>query len=310
MCNKCLLKVTPSTLKFCAEGCKKRIKFSDQICEKHNQLKVYGTICTLCVDNVTVKSMDMEVAIQVDQPPEDEVLLIIRNGEITYDKYNFLNRAGERYHHLFQGGMVGGGECADDNDGEGVETPQNIIYKIAENGYDTVFHIQTPNISTYPGPYLQKYQAEISDGIKSSNLIHNDNNYKANITAVCKYYKNGGEEEGKNFGVLYYPSRFFVLPAYSEAIHTQFISEMADDLTNVMCDRDGKMQGSDWVYMGDFIPYPKNKRGLKSVINLNYHLKPRDIDVGETAECLLWLLNVIKDIGELRKNLESRLQMT
>ena len=49
-----------------------------------------------------------------------------------------------------------------DNDEE-LCGPQNIILKIDENAYDTVFHIQPPNIPIYPAPYLEKHKDQILD---------------------------------------------------------------------------------------------------------------------------------------------------
>ena len=95
-----------------------------------------------------------------------------------------------------------------------------------------------------------------------------------------------------------------------------------------MCDRDGKMEGSQWVYMGtekinitfikalgrsienvrEYTKYPQHKHGATAVINLDYNHKPHHINVGETAECLLWTLKChklylkIKDDEILRKD--------
>ena len=318
VCNNCLLHLTPSTLQSCANSCRKRIKFAGAVCTIHNQIKIYGTICRLCVGNTTIRSIDAETAVEDDEPQEDEVLVIIRENEIILDKHNHFNGEEIEYQHLFvQGGMVG---CGYGGDGGGVGElygPQNIVRRIVENEYDTDFHIQPPNIPIYPTPYLEKYQDEILEAIRSSNLIHDSFNYKANITVFCKYYKNGEGE--KEFGGVYYPSAFLELPAYSGSVETHFLSELIQDLSNVMCDRDSKMEGSQWVYMGtekivisfiktlgrsikkvrDYTPYPPTKRGARSVINLNYKKKPFRIRVDDTAECLLWAFKCYKTYSRI-----------
>ena len=305
-----MLHLTPDTLKYCAESCRKRIKFSGPVCSIHEQIKIYGTVCRLCVGNVTIRSIDAETAQEDDVPQEDEVLIIIRENEIVQDRHNHFNVGEvEEYQHLFQGGMVG---CGYGGDAGELNGQQNIIRKIEENECETNFHIRPPNAPIYPTPYLEKYQDEISEAIRSSNRIHDSHSYKAQISVFCKYYKNG--EWGKEVGGVYYPSAWFELPAYSGSVETPFLSELIQDLSNVMCDRDSKMEGSQWVYMGtvkivvtfikilgrsvknvkEYTPYPKNSRGAKSVININYAKKPFYMKVDDTAECLLWAFKCYK----------------
>ena len=95
---------------------------------------------------------------------------------------------------------------------------------------------------------------------------------------------------------------------------------MIDEIGSLQSDQSGKMEGSDWVYLGlerieilfiitdgrtvhpslgEYVSYPKGKRGRDFVINPNYTRKPRDRHIIETSECVRWSLRCYKMLSSM-----------
>ena len=128
-----------------------------------------------------------------------------------------------------------------------------------------------------------------------------------------KYYKSG--INGYEYGAVFYPSEYLELPAYSGALDEPYLGRLIVNLEDVMNVRNSKMEGSDWVFMGigkiyvtfiktsgrsiinvrDYVALPANKRGSRSIINLNYHKKlHRTVSEEPEAECLGWAVRCYK----------------
>ena len=106
------------------------------------------------------------------------------------------------------------------------------------------------------------------------------------------------------------------LPAYSGALSEgSYVGGLIESLEAVMNERNSKMEGSDWVFMGvgkmyvsfirttgrsirnvrEYVAYPSTKRGNSCVINLDYRRKPLGIVSQEPeAECLGWAVRCYK----------------
>ena len=137
VCDKCMVIVTPATIKFCQSGCSKRMKFAN-LCEKHpEEFHVYGGICKRCIPSAIVRSITAESLNELEEPLDREVLMVISNSEITYDRYKVASKGESECVHLFGANdkMVGYGMNNDNNCND------ELIYKIKENRYDTIFHV-------------------------------------------------------------------------------------------------------------------------------------------------------------------------
>ena len=301
--------VTPATIKFCQSGCRKRMKFSN-LCQQHpEEFHVYGGICKKCIPSAIVQSISAESLNELEEPQDREVLMVISNSNITYDRYKVATKGESECVHLFGANnrMVGYGINSENNCND------ELIYKIKENKYDTIFHVKPPGAAIFPIPYLVENANKIAEEINSSNRLDISHSYKCNITAFVKYYKsgiNGGEHGG-----VFYPSEYLELPAYSGAIDEPYLGQLIVNLEDVMNVRNSKMEGSDWVFMGvgkiyvtfiktsgrsisnvrDYVKLPANKRGGRSIINLDYRKKPHGMVSEEPeAECLGWAVRCYK----------------
>ena len=306
------MRVGPASINYCLTGCKKRQKFA-QLCEKHpEEFRVYGTICKKCVPSAIVRSITVDTLEELEEPFENEVLMVISNSKIVFDKYKVATRGKSQCPHLFTDNdrMVGCGINIDNNDNTCTD---KIIYKIRDNRYDTIFHVKPPGAAIFPIPYLVENADKIAEEINSSNCLDISRSYKCNITAFVKYYKSG--INGYEYGGVFYPSEYLELPAYSGALDEPYLGGLIVNLEDVMNVRNSKMEGSDWVFMGigkiyvtfiktsgrsiinvrDYVALPANKRGSRSIINLNYHKKlHRTVSEEPEAECLGWAVRCYK----------------
>ena len=113
VCDKCMIVVTPQTAAHCAGGCTKKIKPGN--CRLHeNQFKFFGSVCKLCTPNIIIRSINVEMTQEASEAVENEVLMVISNSVITYDRYRVGSSIQESYNHLFGGGRRV--DCAFNND--------------------------------------------------------------------------------------------------------------------------------------------------------------------------------------------------
>ena len=62
------------------------MKFAN-LCEKHREeFHVYGGICKKCIPSAIVQSITAESLNELEEPLDREVLMVISNSEITYDR--------------------------------------------------------------------------------------------------------------------------------------------------------------------------------------------------------------------------------
>ena len=127
-----------------------------------------------------IKSVDAKQAVEVDEPGEDEILMIISQNVVVYDRHKHYEKGDNKYPQLFQENNVIVG-CGLNATGGEVCEPPNIVRRVDENGYDIIFRIQPPNNPSYPTPYLEKHADKILEEIQSSGLVLDLYSYKANI---------------------------------------------------------------------------------------------------------------------------------
>merc|ERR1711951_184241 len=269
--------------------------------------------------NAIVESISVESLNCSEEPEDRETLLVISNSDITFDKFKVATEGESEIVHLFGGGnrrMVGCGVNSADNSND--DDDGDLIYKTKANAYDTIFHVKPPGVAIFPIPYLMENADKIAQEISASNLLDGAYSYKCNITAFVKYYK-GGADGGEHGGV-FYPSEYIELPAYSGALDESYLGGLIESLEVVMNERNSKMEGSDWVFMGvgkmyvtfiktsgrsiqnvrEYVALPKNKRGSKCIINLDYRTKPYGIVSQEPeAECLGWAVRCYKVYSQI-----------
>ena len=76
---------------------------------------MYGGICKKCMPSAIVRSITAESLNELEDPADNEVLMVISNSEITYDRYKVASKGESECVHLFGANdkMVG---CGMNND--------------------------------------------------------------------------------------------------------------------------------------------------------------------------------------------------
>ena len=138
--------VDPGTINHCANNCRKRIKYGP--CAIHpEEFRLYGNICKKCVPSAVVRSITAESIHESEDPSVNEVLLVISDSIIVFDKYKVGTRGENEYSHLFGGGRMVG--CGINNESDNTNIVDNctnkIIYKIKQNTYDKDYKLCLSN---------------------------------------------------------------------------------------------------------------------------------------------------------------------
>ena len=237
--------MSPATVKFCATNCRRKIRFAEKICKIHHGILCFGDICKSCTPSAIISSIDASGVCIQDSPVNEELLMIISGGNVTFDRYGIFKKIKE-YTHLLEGGsniVCESEEC-------GIEyRPKNIIHSIQENLCEVKYIIQPPLNNIYPAPYLNANINEILAGILSSGKLENDLSYKTNISTFTKYYKLNSYGQ-KEFGGLFCTTPFITIPAFSGGLEHPFLQQLIEEIGNLEIGQSENMEGSDWVYLG------------------------------------------------------------
>ncbi|CAL4095100.1 unnamed protein product [Meganyctiphanes norvegica] len=90
VCNRCLIRVSPATVKFCATSCRRKIRFAEKICKIHHGILCFGDICKSCTPSAIISSIDASGVCIQDSPVNEELLMIISGGNVTFDRYGIF----------------------------------------------------------------------------------------------------------------------------------------------------------------------------------------------------------------------------
>ena len=83
VCDKCMVVVTPGTIKFCQSGCRKRMKFSN-LCQQHpEEFRVYGGVCKKCMPNAIVESISAKSLNESEEAQNRETILVINDSHLA-----------------------------------------------------------------------------------------------------------------------------------------------------------------------------------------------------------------------------------
>ena len=323
ICNRCMLILKPNTLQNCAKDCRKKMKLDATVCDIHGELLAYSAICRLCCPSAIVHMIDATAVLHQDEPEPDEVVLVIGEGLIAFDKFGIYRKSKKTYTHLLSGEGSNNVECGIDipreNADEKESGPRNIISKVVNTENEVRIDITPPQGPVYAAPYLMQNIDEILNAIQNSGYINDRETYKTNLNTFNKYYKLNANGECE-FGGIFCTTSYIKILAYSGGLEFPYLEQLINQVDELQTQQSNTMVGSNWVFLGcekitftfiktlgrtiqsqinSYTHYPKNKRGGNCIINPNYTFKAVNGGVSESAECVRWSIRCHKMLTSL-----------